>query len=215
MKKQYVIFGMGRFGLSVAKTLESLGCEVIVVDKDPEKIQMIAPDVSYAMTADVVDPEDIAGMNLRNVDGAVVAMVRNMEASIVAAISCKDAGIPFVIARAKNDIHRRILEKIGVDRVVSPEEEMGVRIGRYIAAQSYVDWIPLSQGYSLVEITVRKDWVGKSLAQLHLRREYGFNVVAVKQGDQTLLEICPDDPLQENELLYVIGRNEDLEMFQK
>lgn len=213
MKKQYVVFGIGRFGTSVARTLENLDCQVIAVDKDPEKIQMIATDVSYAVTADVVEPDDIAGVSLHNVDGAVIAMVRDMEASIVAALTCKDAGVKYVIARAKNDIHRRILEKIGVDRVVYPEEEMGIRIGRYIAAQNYEDWIPLSQDFSLVEIKIREEWVGKSLAQLHLRSEHGFNVVGIRQDSKTMLNLSPEEPLQKNSLLYVIGRNEDLEKF--
>lgn len=214
MKKQYVVFGIGRFGASVARTLENNGCQVIAVDKDPEKIQMIADEVSYAMTADVEEPEAIASLGLKNVDGAVITMVNNMEASIVVAMMCQDMGLNYVIARAKNDIHGRILKKIGVTKVVYPEQEMGARIGRYIAAQDFMDWIALSPDFSLVELITPREWVGKSLVELDLRGRYGFNVVGLKNDSQMVTQIDPEETLEENTVLYVIGKNTDLEKFQ-
>lgn len=214
MKKQYVVFGIDRFGASIARTLESTGCQVIAVDNDPEKIQMIADEVSYAMTADVEDPEAIASLGLKNVDGAIITMVNHMEASIVAAMMCQDMGMKYIIARAKNDMHGRILEKIGVTKVVYPEQEMGVRIGRYIAAQDFMDWIALSPDFSLVEVVMPREWVGKSLVELDLRKRYGLNVVGVKKGDEINLQFLPNEPLEADVLLYVIGKNVDLEKFQ-
>lgn len=214
MKKQYVVFGIDRFGASVARTLESTGCQVIAVDNDPEKIQMIADEVSYAMTADVEDPEAIAGLGLKNVDGAIITMVEHMEASIVAAMMCQDQGVDYIIARAKNDMHGRILEKIGVTKVVYPEQEMGVRIGRYIGAQDFMDWIALSPDFSLVEVAVPEKWGGKSLIELDLRRQYGLNVVGMKRGTEVIMQFQPNQPLETGEILYVIGKNEDLEKFQ-
>ena len=214
MKKQYVVFGIGRFGASVARTLENNGCQVIEVDKDPEKIQMIADDVSYAMTADVEEPEAIASLGLKNVDGAVITMVNSMEASIVVAMMCQEMGMNYVIARAKNEIHGRILEKIGVTKVVYPEQEMGVRIGRYIAAQDFMDWIALSPEFSLVEMIMPQEWVGKSLVELDLRSRYGFNVVGMKNGSEMVMRFDPTKPLEQGVVLYVIGKNSDLEKFQ-
>lgn len=214
MKKQYVVFGIGRFGASVARTLEENGCQVIVVDKDHEKIQMIADEVSYAMTADVEDPEAIESLGLKNVDGAIITMVNNMEASIVSAMMCQDLGVNYIVARAKNDMHGRILEKIGVTKVVYPEQEMGERIGRYIAAGDFMDWIALSPEFSLVELPMPQEWVGKSLVELDVRKKFGFNIVGIRKGSEMILQFSPNAPLEKDTILFVIGKNEDLEKFQ-
>ena len=214
MKKQYVVFGIDRFGASIARTLEQNGCQVIAVDHDSEKIQMIADEVSYAMTADVEDPEAIESLGLKNVDGAVITMVNHMEASIVAAMMCQDLGMKYIVARAKNDMHGRILTKIGVSKVVYPEQEMGERIGRYIAAQDFMDWIALSPEFSLVEVAMPQEWAGKSLAELDVRKKYGFNVVGIKKGSEMIMQFDPNEPLEDDDVLFVIGINADLEKFQ-
>ena len=214
MKKQYVVFGIDRFGASIARTLEQNGCQVIAVDHDSEKIQMIADEVSYAMTADVEDPEAIESLGLKNVDGAVITMVNHMEASIVAAMMCQDLGMKYIVARAKNDMHGRILTKIGVSKVVYPEQEMGERIGRYIAAQDFMDWIALSPEFSLVEVAMPREWAGKSLAELDVRKKYGFNVVGIKKGSEMIMQFDPNEPLEDDDVLFVIGKNADLEKFQ-
>ena len=214
MKKQYVVFGIDRFGASIARTLEQNGCQVIAVDNDPEKIQMIADEVSYAMTADVEDPEAIASLGLKNVDGAVITMVNHMEASIVAAMMCQELGLSYIVARAKNDMHGRILEKIGVSKVVYPEQEMGERIGRYIAAQDFMDWIALSPEFSLVEMVMPPEWAGKSLAELDVRKKYGFNVVGIKKDSSMIMQFDPNRALEPEDVLFVIGKNTDLEKFQ-
>ena len=111
-------------------------------------------------------------------------------------------------------MHGRILEKIGVTKVVYPEQEMGVRIGRYIGAQDFMDWIALSPDFSLVEVAVPAEWGGKSLIELDLRRQYGLNVVGMKRGTEVIMQFQPNQPLETGEILYVIGKNEDLEKFQ-
>ena len=214
MKRQYVVFGIGRFGASIARTLENNGCQVIAVDRDPEKVQMIADEVSYAMMADVEDPEAISSLGLKNVDGAIITMVDHMEASIVAAMMCQEMGVGYVVARARNEIHGRILEKIGVTKVVYPEQEMGERIGRYIAAQDFMDWIALSSEYSLVEMKMPAEWAGKTLIDLRLREQFGFNVVGMKTGDEMIMRFDPSQPLDTDQVLYVIGKNQNLEHFQ-
>lgn len=214
MKKQYVVFGADRFGASVARTLEQAGCQVTAVDRDPDKIQMIADEVSYAMTLDVEDPDAILDLELKNMDGAVITMADQMEASIVAAMACVETGVDYIVATAKNEIHGRILERIGVNKVVFPEQEMGERIGRYIAAQDFMDWIALSPEYSLVELATPQEWVGKSLVELNLRNRCGFNVVGMKRGDEIVMQLDPRSGLEEGTVLYVIGKNADLEKFQ-
>ena len=215
MKKQYIVFGIDRFGASVAHTLEENGCQVIAVDKDSEKVQQIADEVSYAMTADVQDPDAVSSLGLKNVDGAVISIVNHMEASIIAAMVCQEMGVKMIIARAANEMHARILEKIGVTKVVTPEQEMGERIGRYIAAQDFMDWIALSPDYALVELPIEKDWLGKNLAELQFRSRYGLNVVGVRKGADIQMQIDPNAPLKDGDILIVIGSNERLKEFTK
>ncbi len=213
MKKQYVVFGADRFGASVAVTLEKNDCQVLVVDNNPDRVKEIADDVSCAMVADVTDPDQIAELGLSNMDGAVVAIANHMEASIVVTLACRDYGIKEIIARGKNDVHGRILGKIGVSRVVYPEKEMGVRIGHFLTVHDFTDWINLSPDYSLVEFKIPHDWYGKTLGELNLRSHYGFNVVGIRRGNQMDMEFQPDMVANRNMILYVVGKNSDLEKF--
>lgn len=213
MNKQYVVFGMDRFGASVARTLEQSGCQVVAVDSSHERIQQIADEVNYAVTMDVTDAESIKSLGLDNMDGAVIALADEMEASIVIAMTCMDYGIRHIVARAKNEVHGKILEKIGVDRVVYPEREMGARIGRFLTARDFSDWITLSKDYSLVEMSVPSSWAGRSLIDLNLRNTYGFNVVGIRIGDKMDMCFSPKEKLSSNMMLYVIGQDQDLEKF--
>ena len=146
-------------------------------------------------------------------DGAVVAIANHMEASIVATLTCRDYGIKEIIARGKNEVHGRILGKIGVSRVVYPEKEMGVRIGHFLTVHDFTDWINLSSDYSLVEFKIPQDWYGKTLGELNLRSRYGFNVVGIRRGKQMDMEFKPDLVANRSMTLYVIGKNTDLEKF--
>ena len=213
MKKRYVVFGVDRFGSAVARTLEKGGNMVIAVDINPARIQMIAADVSYAQTAGVLDADAVEGLGLKNIDGAVITMVDHMEASIVIAMTCVDMKCPYILARARNETHGRILKKIGVNRVVYPEYEMGTRIGRFIDDRDFMDWIELSPDFSLVEIKVPNEWIGKSLLELNLRARHGLNVVGFKNEHGIVVTPAPSAVLEENLFLYVIGANTDLEKF--
>ena len=195
MKKQYAVFGLGNFGRSVALTLESLGCDVVVVDKSAEKIQEIADFVSYAMRADVSDADVLKSLGARNLDGAVVAVSENMEASIMATIISKELGIPYVMAKAKNDLHATILEKIGADNIVYPERDMGSRVAKNLVSTAFAEWIELSPNYSLVERVIPTEWEGKSLVELKLRERYHINVVGLIIDGSVNVEINPNEPI--------------------
>lgn len=215
MKKQYVVFGAGRFGRSIAVTLQELGCEVIVVDKDPEVIQEIADEVSYAMCADVEDAELFENLGLRNLDGAIVAIASNLEASIVTTMQCSEIGIPRILAKAKNHLHEKILTSVGAQKVIFPEEEMGRRVAKYLVADSFADWIELSPNYSLVELGIPGAWVGQSLLSLQIREKYNLNVIAIKEGDRVSVRLDPNEALRPGMVLIVIGENRDLERFRQ
>lgn len=213
MKKQYVVFGLGTFGTSVALALESAGCEVIVVDKSMEKVQEISDLVSYAMKADFEDPEVMKSIGARNLDGGIVAVSENLESSIMATILAKEAGIPKIIAKAHNDRYAEILRKVGADVIVNPEQGMGIRIAKGLSKANFVEWIELSKEYSIVEQKIPRSWVGKTLVDLRIRERLGLNVVGIVENGNTNVGPNPRTPLPEDCLVILIGANQSLEAF--
>lgn len=210
MKKQFAVFGLGSFGMSVAVTLQKLGCEVVAVDEDMDRVEEAADKVSFAMAADVGEPEVIEAMGARNLDGAVVA-VSGMEASILATMVSKEIGVPYVIAKAKNDLHEKVLKKVGADVVIFPEREMGVRIARSMVSKNFADWIALSDEYSMIETAIPEKWIGKTLLELDVRKNYDISVVGIKKGGEFQVSPDPERPLEEGMLLILIGSNKALE----
>ena len=213
MRKQYAVFGLGSFGESVAVTLQELGCEVVVVDNHMERIENISPYVSYAVQADIEDPEVIRSLGARNLDGVVVAVADDMEASIMATLVSKEIGVPYVLAKAKNDLHAKVLKKIGADSIIFPEKEIGQSVARNLVSGEFVDWISLSPDYSITEIAVPEKWIGKSLSEIDVRRTKDVNVVGVRIGEKIQVTIDPEEPLQNEMMLIMIGSNEALEKF--
>ena len=211
MKKQYAVFGLGSFGESVAIALQGLGCEVIVVDDDMERIEDISNSVSYAMKADFGDPDVVRSLGTKNLDGVVVAVADNMEASIMATLVCKEIGVPYVISKAKNDLHATVLKKIGADAIIFPEKEMGVRLAKNLMSANFADWIALSPDYSLVETVIPRGWIGKSLQDLDVRRKYGINVVGIKVGEDVEVNPNPEKALDDGMVMILVGANKDLE----
>ena len=211
MKKQFAVLGVGSFGESVAVELQNLGCEVIAVDNDMERIEEIADSVSYAMRADFGEPEVIRSLGARNLDGVVVAVAENMESSIMATLVSKEIGVPYVMAKAKTDLHATVLRKIGADAVIFPEVDMGKRIAKTLASANFADWLSLSPDFSIVEIKIPEKWVGTSLIELDVRRVHAVNVVAIKTGDDVEVNPDPARKLEEGMIMVLVGANEALE----
>ena len=159
MKKQFAVLGLGTFGKSVALTLESLGCDVVAVDNSLEKVQDISDSVAYAMRADVADPEAFQELGARNLDAVVVAVSDSLEASIMATIISKEMGIPYVMAKAKDERHGAVLEKVGADCIVYPERDTGTRVAKSLVSSTFTDWIELSSEYSLTEAQMPEQWI--------------------------------------------------------
>ena len=215
MRKQYAVFGLGNFGKHLALGLENLGCEVVVVDNSMEKIQEIADKVSYAMCANIEDPEVIKSLGARNLDGAVIAISENFGTSIMATIMAKEIGIPYVLAKAQSSLHATVLKKVGADAVVHPEEEMGRRIARTMVSGNFADWIELSPDYSLVETEIPDEWIGKRLVDLQIREKYGINVVGTIENGVVDVTINPQRPFNKNLIVILIGSNEALQKLKK
>lgn len=215
MGKQYAVFGLGNFGKHLALGLENLGCEVVVVDNSMEKIQEIADKVSYAMCANIEEPEVIKSLGGRNLDGAVVAISENIGTSIMATIMAKEIGIPYVLAKAQSSIHETILKKVGADAVVHPEKEMGHRVARSLVSGNFTDWIDLSTDYSLVETKIPEEWVGKRLVDLQIREKLGINVVGIVENDVVNVIIDPQQVLEKHFIVILIGSNRALQKLKK
>lgn len=211
MKKQFAVFGLGSFGASVAVTLQQLGCDVVAVDQDMSRVDAVADSVSYAMKADIADPDVIRSLEPRNLDGIVIAAAESMEASVMATLIAKEIKIPYVLCKARDEIHAQILRKIGADTVIFPEYEMGMKVAKSMVAANLTDWIMLSPDYSIIEIAVPERWIGRTLKELDVRRNYSVNVVGMKEGERVDINLDPDMPLKEGMILMIIGENEALE----
>lgn len=215
MKKQYAVFGLGNFGKSVALTLQNMGCDVIVVDSSMEKVQAIADHVSYAMRADIEDPELVRSMGARNLDGLIVAVSENLEAAIMATLVAKEVGVPYILAKVQNDLHATILKRIGADAIVCPERDMGSRVAKNLVSTDFSDWIELSPEYSMTEVSVPERWIGKTLVQLDMRKTHGVNVVGILLDGTVEVNPDPNRPLTEKMILILIGTNHALKEFRK
>ena len=204
-KKTYAVFGLGRYGLAAAKELSAAGAQVLAVDADEQVVQSAAAFLPLVKCADVTDPAALELLGIANIDVAIIAMAEHMEACVMAVMLCKEAGVPTVIVKCANETHGRLLSRVGADQVVIPEQESGVRLAKNLLSSGFVDVIELSGEVSLIEIAAKAEWLGKSLVQLNLRRKYGINVVALKQGETIDVTIDPNQPLQEGDMLVVIA----------
>ncbi|MBQ3161517.1 MAG: TrkA family potassium uptake protein [Oscillospiraceae bacterium] len=211
MKKSYAVFGLGRYGHAVAKELISYGAEVIAVDMDEEIVNDAVGEIPFCKCADITDPDVIKQLGISNVDVVIVAMASNLEASVMATMLCKEAGVGTVIVKCANEMNCRILEKIGADKVVFPERESGTRLAKNLVSSGFMDIMELSEDISMIELNVRDEWQGKTPIELNLRRKYGINIVAIYRGERVTIEIDPSKPLENDMKLIVIANVNKLE----
>ena len=208
--KQFVIIGLGRFGSSVAKTLYALGHDVLAIDSNEDLVQEISDSVTHAVQMDATDENALRTLGLRNFDVAVVTIGANIQASVMATLLVKDMGIKYIIAKGNSDLHAKVLYKIGADRVILPEKDMGVRVAHNLVSSSILDYIELSPDYSIIEIESPKEWYGKSMKELSLRSKYGINVMAIKRNNEVNISPDADDVINKDDIVVAIGSAEDL-----
>lgn len=202
--KSYAVFGLGRYGLSVAKELATNGADVLAVDFDESIVNSAIADVPFCKCADVTDLEAIKQLGIANVDVVIIAMANNLEASVMAVMLCKELGVKTVIVKCANEMHRKILSKVGADQVVFPEMESGVRLAKNLLSSGFVDVIELSSEVSLIELDVKPEWIGKTLIELNLRKKYAMNVVAIRQGESLQINVDPTAKLEDTMQLVVM-----------
>lgn len=209
-KKQFVVIGLGRFGSSIAKTLYSLGNDVLAIDPDEETIQGIADNVTHAVQADGTDEHSLRALGIGNFDVAVVTIGSSVQASIMTALLVKDLGAKKILAKAHSELHAKVLKKIGVDRVIFPERDMGVRVAHNLVATNILDYIELSPDYSIAEIVSAAEWEGKSLQELNMRTKYGINVMALKRNNEINISPTAEDIIQAGDIIVAIGGVDEL-----
>ncbi len=203
--KTYAVFGLGRYGRAVAEELVNSGAEVLAVDIDQNTVNNAIETIPVCKCADVTEPEAIRRLGVSNIDVVIIAMASNLEASVMAVTLCKEAGVEMVIAKCGNEMHQKILCRVGADKVIFPEKESGIRLAKNLISSGFSEMIELSDEVSMVELDVLDEWTGKTLIELSLRKKYSINVVAIRNGDKITTTVDPALPLKKGMELIVIA----------
>ena len=203
--KIYAVFGLGRYGIAVAKELVKNGVEVLAVDMDEEIVNEAVTEIPICKCADVTDPEVLRQLGISDIDVVIISMATNLEASVMAAMLCKELGVKTVIAKCASEMNCKILSKVGADRVVFPENESGIRLAKHLLSSGFSDILELSDDVSMVELDVRPEWEDKNLLELDLRKKYSINIVSIINEGKVTVNIDPEKPLKKNMRLIVIA----------
>lgn len=215
--KSYAILGLGVFGSTISKALSDYNYEVIAIDRDITCVDRVAEFVTNAVQVDITDIDQLRAIGVADCDCAVVATGSHLEDSIMAIMNLKELGVPYIVAKAKNKKYMNILEKIGADRVIRPEKEMGERVAKQLVSSNIVDLIDIDEEYSIVEIIAPEAWTNKTLKELNLRVNYGINILGVRKRPGEHLSISPDADyiIEKNDRLLVIADNVVFKKFDK
>ena len=213
--KQFAVIGLGRFGASVATALFKLGYEVLAIDADEERVQKFSDEVTHVVQADTTDENSLKALGIRNFDVVIVAIGENMQANVLTTVLLKDLGVKYIVAKARNELHGKMLSKIGADRVVYPERDMGQRVAHNLVSTNVLEYIELSPNLSIVEITAPKALVGQSLAEANLRVKYEVNVVAIKRGDEILVPPQANEKIKEEDILIFVGKSQGIQKLEE
>lgn len=208
INKSYAVFGLGNYGFAVAKELVNNGADVIAVDIDENIVNSAVTDIPYCRCADITDLEVIKQLGISNVDIVVVAMANNLESSVMSVILCKEVGVKTVIAKCADEMQGKILSKVGADKIVYPENESGVRLAKNLLSAGFVDVIDLSDDISVIEFPVKEKWIGKTIIELDLRKKLAINIIAIRNGEDMLINVDPTIQLtKEMQLVVIINKS--------
>lgn len=211
MKKNILVLGLKTFGMSIVKQLSKYNCEVLAIDKEMDRVEAASEYATHAIQVDIRDTEEMSELSLNTFDVAIIT-VDDIEASIMASLIFKEHGIETVIVKAKNKMHKKILDKMEVDKIISPEEEMGVKLAKSIMNVSVIDAINFSDEYNILEVSVLEKWLGKTIAKLDLRNRYGMNVLCVKNPNKELeISPSPEYQIEKGDILVAIVEKEKIE----
>ena len=208
--KQFAVIGLGRFGTTVATTLYKLGYDVLAIDSDEERVHAFSNEVTHVVQADATDEETLKTLGIRNFNVVVVAIGHDIQSNMMATLLLRELGVAFIIVKAANALHGKMLDKIGADRVVYPERDMGVRLAHNLVSSNIFDFIELSPDLSIVEICAPKFVVGKTLIESNLRALYEVNVVALKRAGDIQVPPKPEEIILQDDVLVLVGHNKGL-----
>ncbi len=214
MKRSFAVIGLGRFGSAMATTLTELGHEVIGIDSDEEKVARLSDVISVALQVDAIDEKALRAAGIQDVDVAIVSIGENVESSLLAVMLVRELGIRQIVAKATTPLHGRILEKLGVTRVIFPERDMAVRVAHSLVVPNVLDYIELSRDFSIIELPAPPDFVGHSIRELAIRTRYGLTLIAIRrktgQHEATTVGPSADDRIEAGDVLALLGPNEQL-----
>ena len=213
--KSYAVIGMGRFGSEVARHLCRLGCQVLAMDTDGDAIAQIANDVTHAVVGDGQDKDVLRALGVQDLDCAVVGIGDNLAASVLVTMNLKELGVPMVICKAHDEMHRRVLQKLGADKIVIPEQEQGQRLARSLSTPNVLDYIELSDEYGIVDVPAPHSWSGKTLKELNVRAKLGVNILAVRRGGKINVSPSADFAIAQEDVLVILGDSVALKKVQK
>jgi len=212
-KRQIAVIGLGRFGFNLAVTLEELGCEVLAVDKKMDLVQNIVSKVTHAVQADVTHEDSFRQLGLGNFDVIVIAIGSSIQSSILAALVAMESDVDQVVAKASSELHRKALQKIGVNHVVYPEKDSGIKLAHNLMSVNMIEFLEITPDYQVAEIIIKDAFAGKTLREADLRNRFGLNVLAIRNGDKINVLPQADDVLHEGAMLVVLGHTKDLRDF--
>jgi len=213
--KSYIIIGLGLFGAEVARKLCELGCEVLAMDVRNDLVQQVSEDVTHAVVGDGQDKDVLKALGAGNFDCAIIAIGDNLAASVLATMNLKELGVPYIVCKAHDETHRRVLEKLGADRVVIPEKENAARLAKSLSSPNVLDYIELSEDYGIVEVPAPRIWQGKTLKELNVRAKLGVNILAVRRGDGFHVSPAADFQILGGDVVVMLGDSVALNAVQK
>lgn len=213
--KSYFIIGLGLFGEALARNLCKLGAEVLAMDIRSDLVQMVAGDVTHAVVGDGQDKEVLRSLGAADFDCAVVAIGDDLAASVLMVMNLQELGVKHIICKAHDDTHRRVLERLGANKVLIPEEEHAQRVARSLVRHNVLDYIELSEEYGILDVPAPKSWIGKTLKELNIRAKLGVNIIAVESGKKTNVSPAADYLIREGDIMVVLGDTYSLEAVQK
>ncbi len=205
MRKRYAVIGLGRFGSSVAKVLTEMGQYVLAIDSNEDRVDALAPVLSRVVKADATDPLALKALKIAEFDTVIVAIGDNVEASVICAVNCRDLGVKHLVAKAQDEPHGRVLERIGATRVLYPQRDMGARVATNISAGGVIDFVRLSEQYGMAEVQAPEPLVGKTLQEVDVPAQYGLNILAIKRGKRLIVSPRADERVSAGDMLVVIG----------
>ena len=215
MVKSFIVFGLGRLGSMVAKTLYNMHNDVLAVDMNPERVKYVSENVTTAIEADLMDEDVFDDLGLSNFDCAVIAIGSSLDSAIMATIACVEAGVPLIVAKAPTKRYGHILKRLGAHTIIYPEIDMGMRLAKQLTDNGITDYFELSDDYGIVEYEVAEDWVGKSIRELQLRSEFNVNVIAIRRAKDLIVRHVAEEVLNRNDIIIFFGSDDDLKQIQK